>query len=105
MDIEEIIISIMGVVLYSGGIFPLCIVLWIQRSSRQQFCRTRKVLLILLAVQILAFVPPIILAAKDVSDWIYAFTLPALTGTLQFVGSGIYLGVVAARRWWLRAEP
>jgi len=85
MDFESNWTTALGILLYSGAVLPLGLALWLARCIPERYQRNRRLLLVLLAVQVVSFLPFVISCVRQDADAIHALSLPALVGVIQFL--------------------
>ncbi|MEI6750903.1 MAG: hypothetical protein WCM93_17260 [Bacteroidota bacterium] len=77
--------TMLGLLYYSGALFPLCAALWVGRHAPDRYRRTRRLLIILLAVQAASVLPCAIAFELGQRDAIYWLSLAALVSVVQFL--------------------
>jgi len=78
---------VVPLLIYSGGLLPLLACSFSPGINVARRKRNRRLLVIMLGVQVLSFVPLIISLLLRVPDAIHALTLPALVGVVLLIWS------------------
>ncbi|HTG44185.1 MAG TPA: hypothetical protein VK633_06600 [Verrucomicrobiae bacterium] len=90
MTIGEFFILIFAALLYSGPVVPLSTTLLLRKRSRERFSFNLRLLAILTAVQVLAFLPYLLGIVFDQPDALHALILPFFTGVMLFIVALLY---------------
>ena len=96
--IKNIALLMLALILYTGALLPLGVTCWLSRRDSDRFRRNRRLLLILLGVQVASFLPCAIAFLLRQPDAIHAMSLPCLVGLILFVWGMVRLIAEVSRR-------
>ena len=94
MTIQSVLITVLGLLLYSGPFVPMFSTLLFRRASPQRFQRNCWTLVILCSLQALSFIPFWLASTQvdpdDEGSALPLLILPVIVGLLLFVSTLIY---------------
>lgn len=82
---------VLPLLIYSGAVVPLSMAVILRKNSGERHRRHRRLLIILLCVQVVSFLPFIVALLFRVPHAIHGLIWPALIGAILFLWGLIYL--------------
>jgi hypothetical protein len=90
VTIGEFFVWIVAVLIYSGPVLPLSATLLLRRASRERFRSNLRLLAILMAVQVVLFLPFIFGVMFEWPDSLHTLIFPFCSGVLLFLVALVY---------------